>query len=109
MTNGKSASKVTVSPRVGALLTQVTDLPDLEAALWKVLSEYIDLKTESIRDEICAFEAKWGMTFDEFAERCEEGTLEVDPYAYDVESDYWEWEAAETLLQHYESLEARWT
>jgi len=35
--------------------------------------------------------------------------LEADPYAYDVESDYWEWEAAETLRQHYESLEARWT
>ncbi len=109
MTNGKSASKVTVSPRVGALLTQVTDLPDLEAALWKVLSDYIDLKTESIRAEIRAFESKWGMTFDEFGERCEEGTLEADPYAYDVESDYWEWEAAETLLQHYQSLEARWT
>jgi len=109
MRNVRSPSKVTVSPRVGALLTQVTDLPDLEAALWKVLSEYIELKMESIREEIRAFESKWGMKFDEFAERCEEGTLQADPYAYDVESDYWEWEAAETLLQHYERLEARWT
>jgi len=46
------------------------------------------------------------MTFTEFAERCEAGTLDEDPYSYDVESDYWEWEAAETLLQHYESLQA---
>jgi len=64
----------------------------------------IELRMESIREQIAAFESKWGMPFDEFAQHCEEGTLEGDPYAYDVESDYWEWEAAETLLQHYEGL-----
>ena len=40
---------VIVSPRVGALLTQVTETPDLETALWKILSEYIDLKTRLLR------------------------------------------------------------
>ncbi len=101
-----SASKVELSPRIGALLTQVTEVPDLEAALWKVLSEYIELKIARIEQRIQEFESKWGMTFTEFAERCEKGTLDEDPYSYDVESDYWEWEAAETLLQHYESLQA---
>jgi hypothetical protein len=101
-----TASKVKISPRIGALLTQVTEVPDLEAALWKVLSEYIDLKLARIRQQIQEFESKWGMTFTEFAERCEAGTLDEDPYSYDVESDYWEWEAAETLLKHYESLQA---
>lgn len=37
----------------------------------KVLSEYIDLKIARARRQIQEFEAKWGMTFTEFAERCE--------------------------------------
>jgi hypothetical protein len=99
---------ITLSPRVGALLTQVTETPDLETALWKVLTEYIDLKTKLLRQSIKAFESKWGMAFKEFAKRCEEGTLEKDPYAYEVERDYWEWEKAETLFHHYEAFQARW-
>jgi len=103
-----TASKVMVSPRIGALLSQVTEVPDLELALWKVLSEYIDLKIAQIKQQAHEFESKWEMTFTEFAERCGSGTLDQDPYAYEVESDYWEWEAAETLLQHYENLKAQW-
>ncbi len=99
---------VTVSPRVGALLTQVTETPDLETALWKVLSEYIDLKIKMLRQRVLGFESKWKMTFKEFSERFEAGTLGQDSYAYEVESDFWEWEKAETLLQHYEALQARW-
>ncbi len=104
----ETTETVALSPRVGALLTQVTGTPDLETALWKVLSEYIDLKVEFLKKRIQAFESKWGMTFEEFAERCEEGTLDQDAYAYEVERDFWEWEAAETLLQHYQTLKARW-
>jgi hypothetical protein len=104
----ESGSTVAVSPRVGALLTQVTETPDLETALWKVLSEHIDLKTKLLKQRIETFESKWGMTFKEFSERCGAGTLGKDPYAYEVESDFWEWEKAETLLQHYEALQAQW-
>ena len=101
-----TVSKVPVSPRLGALLTQVTEVPDLETALWKVLSEYIDLKIAHIQQQIRDFESKWGMTFAEFAARCETDTLDEDSHSYEVESDYWEWEAAVTLLQHYEGLQA---
>ena len=73
--------------------------------MWKVLSEYVDLKIARVRQQIQEFESKWGMTFTEFSERCEEDTLKEDPYSYDVESDYWEWEAAETLLERYQGLQ----
>ena len=101
-------STFTVSPRMGVLLTQVTETPDLETALWKVLSEYLDLKIQFFREHIRAFESKWGMTFKAFSEHCEARTLGQDPYAYEVESDFWEWEQAETLLQHYETLKTQW-
>ena len=99
---------ISVSPRVGVLLTQVTETPDLETALWKILTEHVDLKAKLLRQRIGAFESKWRMTFEEFSEGCQAGTLGQDPYAYEVESDFWEWEKAETLLRHYEALQARW-
>jgi hypothetical protein len=102
-----TSSTITVSPRVGVLLTQITETPDLETALWKVLSDHIDLKTRILRQRIEAFESKWGMTFEEFSARGEAETLGQDSYAYEVESDFWEWEEAETLLRHYEALQFR--
>jgi hypothetical protein len=47
---------------------------------------------------IDGFESKWAMAFAEFADACKSDTLEQDSYSYAVESDYWEWEAAVTLL-----------
>jgi hypothetical protein len=97
-----------VSPRVGALLTRITETPDLDTALWKVLAEYVDFKTQALRQQVRTFEQKWGMPFAEFAQCVETETLGQDPYTYEVESDFWEWEAAETLLDHYVSLRPRW-
>jgi len=94
---------------VGALLTQVTETPDLETALWKVLSEYIDLKISFFKRRIKEFETKWGMPFEKFSKRFKTGTLEQDSYDYVVESDFWAWEKAETLLEHYQVLQSRWT
>ena len=99
---------ITVSPQVGAFLTQVTETSDLGTALWKVLSDYIELKTNFLRENIQAFETKWGMSFEEFSGHCEDGTLDRSAYDYEVESDFWEWEKAETLSQHYDALQARW-
>jgi hypothetical protein len=105
----EASSTVTVSPRVGALLAQVAETSDLETALWKILSEYVELKLGFLTQRVKEFEARWEMTFDEFSERCEAGTLDEDAYAYRVESDFWEWEKAVTLLQHYEALQSKWT
>jgi hypothetical protein len=94
-----------ISPRAGYLLTRIAATPDMDAALWKVLSDYIDLKIQALREEISAFEMKWKMSFDEFSAKCAAGVLESDPYAYEVESDFWAWERAETLLTHYKTLQ----
>jgi len=98
---GTMHSSLTISPRSGRLLTGIAETPDFEAALQKILSEYIELKIERLEQDIQDFEAKWGMSFPEFAERCEAGTLGRDPYDYEVEKDFWEWEKAVTLLEHY--------
>jgi hypothetical protein len=99
---------MSLSPQAGLLLTKITDTPDLESALWRVLRDYTELKTQQLKQQIEAFESRWGMTFEEFSRRCEDKTLEQDPYGYEVESDYWDWEKAVTLLNHYEALQVKW-
>ncbi len=95
---------ITVAPRLGELVTRVTQTPDIEAALWKILSEYVDLKTSMLRASIARFEQKWGMTFDEFSRGLREGTLNQNIYSWETEQDYWKWEESVTLLKHYENL-----
>jgi len=96
---------ISVSPRIGALLFQVTETADLETALWRVLSDYVDIKTTELLRQIRYFESKWKMTFPEFSRAIEEESLGIDVYAYEVEKDFWEWEEAITLLSHYQTLQ----
>lgn len=102
------APTITLSPQAGLLLTKITDTPDLESALWRVLHDYTKLKTDQLKQEVKSLELKWQMTFEEFSQRCQDGSLGRNPYAYEVESDFWDWEKATTLLQHYEALQKRW-
>jgi len=96
---------LTISPRSGRLLTSIAETPDFETALQKVLSEYIEMKIAHLQQQIQTFETKWGMSFPEFVERFESGSLERDAYDYEVEKDFWEWEKAVTLLEHYQKLQ----
>lgn len=100
---------VTVSPRIGTLLTQVAETSDIETALWKILLDYIDLKSAKLRQQIAEFESKWGMSFAEFSTKIKEGQLDKDAYSFEVEKDFWEWEKAETLLKHYVASKTQFT
>lgn len=106
--SARSASAISIPPRLGALLTELVEIPDIGMALRKVLSEYLELKSKALEERIAAFEAKWGMSFEEFSQKCAEGTLAGDAYSYEVERDFWEWEQAVTLQNHYESLRLQW-
>lgn len=97
-----------ISPSLGILLTRIADTPDLDTALRKVLADYLVLKIVALRDKVRSFEGKWGMPFADFAEASRTGNLAMDPYSFDVESEFWEWEAAQTLLEHYEELRGQW-
>lgn len=95
---------LTMPTKMSDLLVRTTQTPDLEAALWKVLTEYIDLKLHSLRERLSQFEQKWGMPFNEFAERFHDDNLGVDSYSWEVEQDFWKWEQTVTLVEHYQEL-----
>ena len=95
---------IALPPDLGERLTRAVQIPDMETALWKMLSDYLELKIAALKMQITQLEEKWQMPFEEFAAQCKEQTLAADPYSWEVEQDFWKWEKAVTLLEHYEAL-----
>jgi hypothetical protein len=98
-----------ISPKVGEFLLKATKARDIDDAFRRVLSEYLSMKAAHFANISEALAQKWGMDFPEFKRRLEKGKLGNNSYSYDTEQDFWEWEEAETLKRHYESLSEQWT
>ncbi len=97
-----------MSPKLGEVLVKTTHSKDIDDALNKVFSEYLELKLKALQEIIDGFQQKWGMSFDEFKRHLKEGTLKEDAYSFNTEKDYWQWEEAETLKKHYEDIKGQW-
>ena len=97
-----------ISPKLGELLIKATQADDIDCAFEKIFKEYIDLKLKDLSIKIKEFENKWGMDFKTFKEQFKQGTLYKNTYSFEVEQDFWEWEEAETLKNHYETLKKEW-
>jgi len=46
---------IALTPQLGELVTKTAQVPDLETAVWKVLSEYLELKTSVLQNQIAQF------------------------------------------------------
>jgi len=97
-----------LSPKLGKVLVKTTHAKDIDDAFNKIFSEYLELKLNTLQQTIREFEKKWRMSFDEFKKHCKKKTLEANPYSFNTEKTYWEWEEAETLKKHYEEIKKQW-
>lgn len=97
-----------MSPRLSEILVKTTHSKDIDDALRRVLSEYLEFKLRELEERCAALREKWHMRFDEFELRFREGTLGKDSYSFDVEKEFWEWEEAETLRKHYRDMSDQW-
>lgn len=97
-----------MSPKLSEVLVKTTHSKDINDALNKIFTEYLELKLGSLQEIIKGFQEKWGMSFDEFKRHFKEGTLKEDSYSFSAEKDYWQWEEAETLKKHYEEIKGQW-
>ena len=97
-----------LSPKLSEILVKSTHARDIDDALNRIISEYLDLKLSSLEKQIDQFEQKWNMDFEHFKIQLKNKTLKADSFSYDVETDYWEWEEAETLKQHYSTIKEQW-
>lgn len=97
-----------MSPKLSEVLVKTTHSKDIDDALNKIFSEYLDLKLKKLQQTIGEFEKKWNMSFENFKRHIKENTLEADAYSFNTEKDFWDWEEAETLKKHYEEIKGQW-
>ena len=97
-----------MTPKLGKVLIKTTHSKDIDDALNKIFSEYLELKLKTLLETIDGFQKKWDMSFEEFKGHFKEKTLKEDTYSFDAEKDFWQWEEAETLKKHYEEIKRQW-
>ncbi len=95
-----------LSPRLSEILVKTTHSRGVDDALNKVFTEYLELKLLNLNETISRFQKKWDMSFDEFKGHMK-GKSE-DTYSYETESDFWEWEEAETQKKHFSIIREQW-
>jgi len=96
-----------ISKPVYQVLSDLTQESRLEVALPLAIKDWVRLKLKETREQRETFQQRYGMDFSAFKQAWDEGHI-ADKHSYEVERDYWEWEATvtdeERLQQMLESL-----
>jgi len=102
---------IVLPTRISHVLVEATNEPRVDIALNIVIKDFLERRLEEAIKKIEAFEEKWEMNFEGFKKRCEHDELpdKCDPYSWEVEEDFREWEAADTLKKHYSRILDRYT
>ena len=102
----KKSGMIVLPTRISQVLVEATNEPRVDIALNIVINDFLERRLEEAIKKIDAFEDKWAMSFDEFKERCGHDELpdKRDPYSWEVEEDFRDWEAAGTLKKHYSRI-----
>jgi hypothetical protein len=80
------------------VLRRLTGETRPDVALSIALKDLVRLRLEAGQTAIKAYEDKYGMPFIEFKEAWEAGRISAR-YSYEVEGDYWAWEAADSEVK----------
>ena len=97
-----------MSAKLSEALVKATYARDVEDAFNRVFSEFLELKLSQLQQIIETYRDKWGVSFEDFKKQIEEGTLKKDAYSFETENDFWQWEEAETLNEHYSNIKNQW-
>jgi hypothetical protein len=77
------------------ILADLTHEARLELALPLAIKDWVRLRLKESSERRETFEGRYGMSFAAFKQAWDDGRIS-NAYSYEVERDYWEWEAAET-------------
>ncbi|MDX1959032.1 MAG: hypothetical protein SFU98_10695 [Leptospiraceae bacterium] len=94
---------LTLEPKLGSFLLNVTQATDLKEAFHKVFSEYLNLKIHFLENQIQELSKKYNSNY--------EGFLEIYKLNHDeeVENDFYAWDEANSLLEHYKDIQKDWS
>ena len=89
-----------ISKPIYQILAYMTHTSRMELALPIAVKELVSLKLKETAGEIRAFEQRYGTDFEAFESAWHQERI-PNKHSYEVEKDYWEWEAA---VSDYEQL-----
>ena len=96
-----------ISKPIYRVLSDLTQESRVEVALPLAIKDWVRLKLKEAREQQETFEQRYDMDFSAFKQAWQEDRIS-NKHSYQVECDYWEWEAAvtdeERLQEMLESL-----
>lgn len=84
-----------ISKPIYRILCDLTQEPRVEVALPLAVKDLIRLKLKETRERRQEFELRYGMDWAAFEPAWQAGHI-LNAHSYEVERDYWEWEAVVT-------------
>ena len=84
-----------ISKPVYQILSELTQESRIEIALSIAIKDWVRLKLKEAKQQRVSFEQQYGMDFLAFKRAWEKGII-PDATSYEVEQNYWEWEASVT-------------
>ena len=84
--------QVQLSERAQRVLRKLQPAGDLAGSIEAVALDALRMRLRDVADEIGAFEARYGRTFDQFAADWAGGRV-AERFSHRIERDYMEWEA----------------
>lgn len=88
------ATTVKIDHTIYKALEDLFGKTDIENHFSEIVISAIENKLEKYNREILHLEAKYGVDFREFAKKWQNNEI-AEPYSYEVESDYVDWELYE--------------
>jgi hypothetical protein len=92
-----------ISKPLQKILTDLTGEVRFDVALQIAVKDLVRLKLREAEEQRERFQERYQMTFSAFKQAWDEGRI-ADKYSYEVERDYWEWEAAVTDEQRLKDM-----
>jgi hypothetical protein len=77
------------------ILSDLTQESRVEVALPLAIKDWVRLKLKEAREQQEFYQERYGMQFPDFQQAWQGGRIS-NRHSYEVERDYWEWEAATT-------------
>lgn len=88
-------TETAISKPIHKILTDLTGEMRFDVALHLATKDLVRLKLKEAEEQRKQFEERYQMDFEAFKRAWDEGQI-TDKHSYEVERDYWEWEAAVT-------------
>ena len=86
-------NQIAISKPVYRILSSVTGEARADVALELAARDLLQLKLKDVEHQVAEFEKQYHQSFAEFKQAWQADRV-ADKYSFQVEHDYWEWEAA---------------